>query len=246
MQGIYEKEFELGINDVDRNNKMKLVTYLKLMQEAGALHSKEYGYCLDTESITHKAWVVLAWKVDILKRPDWNSKLYIKTWIGKIDKLYFYRYFKIQDEKGEIVAKASSQWIMIDTVTKKIQKVTEEILNQFIEVSEEGFEENIKKGSLKFDVKELEEIYRCNVQKRDIDTNGHLNNIIYLDLAMEGFEDEFCDSIKRVEIYYKAECKLAEEIVFMKNSENSVYVLDKEKQKLHTLIKLKEEENENR
>lgn len=84
------------------------------------------------------------------------------------------------------------------------------------------------------------------MQKRDIDTNGHLNNIIYLDLAMEGFEDEFCDSIKSVEIYYKAECKLGEEIVFMKNSDNSVYVLDKEKQKLHTLIKLKGEENENR
>ena len=89
MEGIYVKEFELGINDVDKNNKMKLSTYLKFMQEIGALHSKVYGYCLDTEPITHKAWVVIAWNVDILDKPSWNEKIIVKTWIGKIDKIYF-------------------------------------------------------------------------------------------------------------------------------------------------------------
>lgn len=245
MQGIYEKEFELGINEVDRNNQMKLSTCLKLMQEIGAMHSKAYGYCLDTESKTHKAWVVLAWNLEIFSKPSWNSKIYARTWIDKIDKIYFYRNFEMYSEKGELVAKASSQWIMIDTVKGKIQKVTDELLSQFIEVNTEEKFKSIKKLNPKFDVDSLEEIYRCKVQKRDVDTNNHMNNIVYLDLAQEGLEDSIVNAASNIEVYYKSECKLGEEIVFMKNEKNDVYILDKDKTKLHTLIKFKKGENEN-
>lgn len=73
-----------------------------------------------------------------------------------------------------------------------------------------------------------------------------MNNIIYLDLALEGLDDVFCDNIIHIEVSYKVECKLGEHIVFMKDNRNSVYVLDKEKKQLHTLIKLKKgAENEN-
>lgn len=171
MKGVFSKEFELGINDVDKNNKMKYSAYLRFMQEIGALHSKEYGYCLDTENTTHKAWVVLKWNLDIFMRPSWNDKLYISTWLGKIDKIYFYRYFEIKNEKDEIIAKASSKWIMVDTITRKIQKVTEELLTHFIKVEKDVTSYDIKKDNFKFDVENLEEIYSCNVQKRDVDTN---------------------------------------------------------------------------
>lgn len=238
MEGIYVKEFELGINDVDKNNKMKLSTYLKFMQEIGALHSKVYGYCLDTEPITHKAWVVIAWNVDILDKPSWNEKIIVKTWIGKIDKIYFYRYFEMTNEKGEVVAKAKSQWIMIDTCTKKIQKITSELLSEFPKVHMDGYSDGISKVNLKFDKEKLEKIYECSVQKRDVDTNNHMNNIIYLDLALEGLDDTFCDNIKNVEIHYKTECKLGEKIVFMKNEENNVYILDENEEKVHTLVML--------
>lgn len=242
MNGIYKKEFELGINEVDKNNKMKLSTCLKLMQEIGALHSKEYGYCLDTEKSTHKAWVVLAWKLEIFNRPSWNQKIYASTWISKMDKIYFYRNFEMKDSEGNIIAKATSQWIMIDTVTKKIEKITEELLNLFIKLKVDGYEDTLKKPNLKFDVSNLEEIYDFVVQKRDLDTNNHMNNIVYLDLAMEGLDDEFCDSITNIEIYYKSECKVDEKIVFMKSNEDNVYVLDSNKEKLHTLIKFKKGE----
>ena len=65
-----------------------------------------------------------------------------------------------------------------------------------------------------------------------------MNNIIYLDLALEGLDDKFCDSIKNVEIHYKTECKLGEKIVFMKNEENNVYILDENEEKVHTLVML--------
>ena len=142
------------------------------------------------------------------------------------------------NEKGEVVAKAKSQWIMIDTCTKKIQKITSELLSEFTKVHMDGYSDGISKVNLKFDKEKLEKIYECSVQKRDVDTNNHMNNIIYLDLALEGLDDTFCDSIKNIEIHYKTECKLGEKIVFMKNEENNVYILDENEEKVHTLVML--------
>ena len=141
--GIYEKEFELYINDVDKNNKMKLTTYLRLMQEAGALHSQSNGYGANNRHITHKAWLVLSWKINIFSKPNWNEKIKIKTWLAKMDKIYFYRDFELSDCTGNIIAKAESKWVMIDTVTKRVQKIDEKYKNEFIEVSIEGYDNNI-------------------------------------------------------------------------------------------------------
>lgn len=238
MEGIYSKQFELKINDVDSNNKMKLSTYLKFMQEAGALHSKEYGYSLDTQDITHKAWVVIAWEFDILKRPRWNEKVNVKTWIGKTDKIYFYRYFEITDKENQVIAKAKSQWIMVDTHTKKIQKITNELLSEFTEVKVEGYDEIISKVNFKIDKEKLTKIYEYVVQKRDVDTNSHMNNVIYLDLALEGLDDTFCNNVSNVGIHYKTECKLGNKVIFMKDEKNTVYVLDENGEKVHAQVKL--------
>lgn len=239
---IYEKEFELHLRDVDKNNKMRLSSYLNLMQEIGGLHSSEFGYSLKDEPITHKAWVVLTWKLEIFKRPTWNEKIKVKSWVGKIDKIYQYRDYEMLDSNNEIVAKGVAQWIMVDTLTKKIQKVDEKILNEFPIVNREDYDNNIKKISTKVNSDNLNQIYEYKIEKRDVDTNNHMNNIVYLDLSLEGLDDEFTNNISYIEIHYKTECKYGENIVFFNevvDDKNKVYVLDKNKEKLHTLIILK-------
>ena len=239
---ICEKEFELYINDVDKNNKMKLSAFLKYMQEVGALHSKSYGYGANNEPITHKAWIVLCWKIDILARPNWNEKIKVKTWLGKMDKIYYYRDFELYDSKGNIIAKAVSQWVMIDTQSKKIQKIDEKYLNEFVQVNVEGYDNTVKKINSKFESEKLKPLYECNIQKRDVDTNYHMNNIVYLDLAQEGLDDETCDNVEYIEIHYKTECKYNDKIMFMEEEVNDgkkIYILDENKENIHAVILLK-------
>ncbi len=236
---IYEKEFELHLRDVDKNNKMRLSSYLNFMQEIGGLHSKEFGYGLNDEPITHKAWIIISWDFKILRRPVWNEKVLVRSWIGKIDKIYHYRDYEMLDKEGNVISKGVAKWVMVDTITKKIQKLDEKHINEFPIVNREDFNNNIEKVNMKFDVNGLNKIYECKIQKRDVDTNNHMNNIIYLDLALEGLEDEDVENISSIQIHYKTECKYNEEIVFMKDDENKIYILDKNKEKLHTLVILK-------
>lgn len=235
---IYEKEFEVMLKDIDKNNQMRLSSYINFMQEIGGLHSEEYGYGLNDEPVTHKAWVVISWDVKILKRPKWNEKLLVRSWIGKIDKLYHYRDYEILDSQGNVISKAVAKWVMVDTITKKVQKLTEEHINNFPIVEIEGWTNEVGKINSKVDVSSLKEIYKYKVQKRDVDTNNHMNNIIYLDLALEGLDDESIKNVSSIQIHYKTECKYSDEIVFMQG-EDGVYVFDKNKEKLHTQVVLK-------
>ena len=83
---IYEKEFELHLRDMDKNNKMRYSSYLNLFQEIGGIHASMLGHGLAEEIKTKKSWIVIAWKLEIFKRPSWNEKIKVRTWIGKIDK----------------------------------------------------------------------------------------------------------------------------------------------------------------
>lgn len=235
---IYEKEFELQLRDIDKNNKMRLSSYLNVMQEIGGLHASELGHGLSEEIRTNKAWIVIAWKLEIFKRPNWNEKIKVRTWIGKIDKIYHYRDYEILDNNNEVIAKAVAKWVMVDIVTKTIQKTEDTYAGQFPIVNREDFDNNINKINSKFNIENLSKIYEYKVQRRDVDKNNHMNNIIYLDLALEGLDDEFVNNISKIEIHYKTECKYNEEMVFMKD-EDKIYILDKNKEKLHTLVILK-------
>jgi len=235
---IYEKEFVLQLKDIDKNNNMRLSSYLNLMQEIGALHSAEFGYSLKDEPVTHKAWIVISWDLDIFRRPAWNEKIKVISWIGKIDKIYHYRDYEMVDSEGNIVAKGIAKWVMVDTVTKRIQKMDENYIKEFPVVERDGYNNNIDKINSKVDVNNLKTIYEYKVEKRDVDTNNHMNNIIYLDLALEGLGDEIIDNVSKIQIHYKTECKYNEEIVFMQG-EDGVYVFDKNKEKLHTQVILK-------
>jgi len=239
MKGIYEKEFEVMLKDIDKNNKMRFSTYLNFMQEIGGLHSEEFGYSLKDEPITHKAWIVIAWKLEIYRRPAWNEKVLVRSFIGKIDKLYHYRDYEILDNTGTIIAKGVAQWVMVDTITKKIQIADAKLISEFPIVEDESFDNIIKKVNTRINVDEMKEVFEYKIQKRDVDTNNHMNNIVYLDLALECLDDEYIDNISSIEIHYKTECKYGDKVTFMKDNENKVYVLDGNKEKLHTVVILK-------
>ena len=120
--GIFTYNDKIDIPDVGENNTLTNIAILKLMQETAALHSDSVGYGLNDSPKTHLAWIILNWRLKVFSRPIWNTKLTIKTWAKPVGKLYFYRDLEIYDSNENLVAIASSKWILIDTETHSIQK----------------------------------------------------------------------------------------------------------------------------
>jgi len=238
--GILTYEFRACANDVGETNKLTNKGFLRLMQEAAISASESVGYGPNTISKTRVFWVLLNWKLEVYSRPSWNGKVVIKTWPRNMIKYYSARDFEIYDENNDLIAIASSKWVLV-SLDKGVIKIPEELDKEYDCYDKSVFSEPLDKISEPEDsVCTFEYI----VQRRDLDTNHHVNNTIYLDYAYEALPKEVHENLdfKNIEIMYKHEAKQGDNIsCFYKKLETGEHVItikNSEANKLHAIVKL--------
>ena len=239
---IFTKKFDITFSDVDINNKLSNKGILRIMQEIAGLHSSSLGYGLNDSDKTGYAWLLLNWKLRVFSRPKWESTLTVKTWSKSMNPLFAYRDVEILDSNNNLVAVGSSKWILFDINKKSLIKIPTEVKESFPNVDKSVFEEKFVEK-----LKEPENsnfVYEYSIQRRDIDTNHHVNNLNYLDYAYEALpQDVFANiNLSNVEIMYKHEAKLGDKIsVFYSHTENDEYIItikNNEQKNLHAIVKL--------
>lgn len=239
---IYTKKFEVSFSDIDQDNKLSNKGILRMMQEIAMMHSDSLGYGLNDTAKTGYAWLILNWKLKVFSRPKWKTTLTINTWSKSINPLFAYRDIEIYDDKNNLVAIASSKWLLFDINKQSFCKITPEIKEIFPNVDKSVFEEKFNEK-----LKEPENssfVLEYTIQRRDIDTNHHVNNLNYLDFAYEALpEDVYKNgSFNNVEIMYKHEAKLGDTLmIYYSHTDQDEYIItikDKETGILHAIIKL--------
>lgn len=239
---IFTKKFDITFSDINVNNELSNKGILRIMQEIAGLHSSTLGYGLNDAPKTGYAWLLLNWKLRIFSRPKWEETLTVNTWSKSMNPLFAYRDIEILDSNKTLVAVSSSKWILFDINKKSLIKIPTNVKDKFPSVDKSVFEEKFVEK-----LKEPENSifsHEYIVQRRDIDTNHHVNNLNYLDYAYEALpEDVFSNmSFSNVEIMYKHEAKLGDTLsVFYSHTEEDEYIItikDKEQKNLHAIIKL--------
>lgn len=238
---VYERFFHVEICDIDTNNKLTNYGILRMMQEIGASHSDSLGISINHLNEMPYTWLLLNWKLKVFSRPAWNSKLLVKTWPTSSDKLFAYRDFEILTESNQLVAQATSKWVLININTLSVEKPSKEIIDVYKPFSPSAFEEPISK--LK-EPNEYEYISNYTITRNDLDINGHANNLSYLKIAINILPDDVYENIdfKNLEIMYKKECKLGDElscIYSQKDGVHTVVIKSKDLSLLHCIIEMK-------
>ncbi len=237
----YSKKVTLKYSDIGIANKLNLKSLIKYLQDAAGEHSDLAGYGISNIEKTHLAWLVLNWKVKMISHPHYNEEITIKTWARSLEKVYSYRDFEILDSNNNLVAIASSKWLLVDSNTKKIKHITEDIVNSYGLNNKAVFNVNLDEKPKVPENNSLNFTYK--VQRRDIDTNHHVNNLFYIDFALETIPENIylSNEFNNIEIFYKKEIKYGEiincyysfednkHIVTIKSEDNSI---------LHSIITL--------
>ncbi len=177
----------------------------------------------------------------MFSHPKYNEEITIKTWPRILEKFYSYRDFEVYDKNNNLIAIASSKWIMVNTETGKIERMTEDIINAYGTVKKNVFDKPLNEKPR--EPEELKLSFEYTVQRRDIDTNGHVNNTHYIDYAIETLPNEIYNSfeINNVQIHYKKEIKFGEKIkcyYTYKNNKHVITIKNENESILHALVKL--------
>ena len=121
---IYSINYRIGIEDIGLNNEATNKALLKIMEDVSGFHSASIGYGVFEVESKRKAWMLLDWKMKVIKRPKYNDEIKAQTWSRGADRLYAYRDFQIMDREGNIIAIATSRWIFVDIDRRRPVRLT--------------------------------------------------------------------------------------------------------------------------
>ncbi len=239
---FFTQDFKITLSMLGKNIFISNKGFLSILQDAAEMHSASIGYGVTDIDKTNYSWALLNWKVRILSRPKYGDTITVKTWSRYSTKLYSYRDFEILNSNGDTVAIATSKWVLIDASKGRIAKLDPELIKKY------NPEEKSVFGITELD--KLEEpqnfsnVVNYIIRKSDIDVNNHVNNLCYLDIALEAFPEDANEfnSCTELEILYKHQIKLDDSVTAnysLENQENYVVIKSDNGNMLHSIIKFK-------
>ena len=239
---IVEREYYVKLSEIGKENKITNKALLGILEDIGGVHSNIAGYGIPTMDKTHLTWILLDWKVQVLKRPKYGQKLNVKTWGRTMKRTYTYRDFEMYDEENNLCVIGTSKWVLIDIKTGRISKITEEIYEKYQIEEKNVF--NIEELDKLKEPEEYSSEMEYKVCRRDIDLNGHMHNLYYLDLAYEVLPEKVYEQrpFDNFRIQYKKEVKLGDVVkcrYTFKDGEHIVSIFNSDGSRVHAIIVLK-------
>lgn len=234
-----EHNFYVGFRDVDYKNNLKIKSALSYLEDVAGIHSNIAGYGLLDIEKNKKTWVLINWKLEFIKRPGYSENLKVKTWSNGTERIYALRDFYMYNEAGEIVAKATSKWLLIDLNTMSITKPNEEVMKAYETEPDKAFEEKVEK--LK-EPSTYESVVDIKITKDMIDVNGHVHNINYIDFVTQVMPIEVMQNAKSVEVLYKKEIRDVDKVKCFYTEQDEYHyatIKSEDESELHAIVRIK-------
>ena len=185
-------------------------------------HAADRGFGIVTLNEDHFTWVLSRLAVEITgEMPSAYDKFSIETWVENVYKLFTDRDFAIINAKGEPIGYARSVWAMIGMETRKPADLLTlhggGITNYICTEKECPID---KPGRVK--VTTAEPDARVMARYSDIDINGHVNSIRYIEHILDLFPLSMFSErrLKRFEVAYVAESYFGDELSFYKEQKS--------------------------
>jgi medium-chain acyl-[acyl-carrier-protein] hydrolase len=207
----WSRTYDIPYFLIGKDRKLRVTALLQFLEDMAIRHSEFCGVGLDYYHDNGVAWVLAKWDVEIYSYPEFNQQITITTVPTSFRSYFGFRLLEVRSEEGELLAKAHTLWVFVDTVRKKPIPVTDELVRAY------GLTRD-QKAPLAIEAPtppESEEMAaQFEVRPADIDTNRHVNNIRFVEWALDTLPVDFTEShsVRRVLVDYRKEITFGEQV----------------------------------
>ena len=204
---MYTFESRVRYSEVDHTELITLPAIINYFQDCSTFQSEDLGVGIDYLKEKQQGWILSSWQIIVNRYPGMGEKIDISTWATGCEGLYGTRNFRMRDEKKETVAYANSIWVFMDMKKGRPVKPDAD------DIAKYGLDEPLEMeyASRKITLpKETEELAAFPVRKYHIDTNEHVNNCQYVQMALEVLTEEI--RVRQARVEYKKSAVYGDEI----------------------------------
>ena len=181
----YKKSYPFRIQpqDVDFQFKVTMAALGNILLTTAGFNADENGFGIRRLNEIDCTWVLTRFAVEMKRFPEQYEDISVETWIEEVGRASTTRNFCIRDSKNEIIGNACSVWVMLDMKTRRAKDLlTLDGIHQFAS-SEAGLIEK----PMKLETVNGEDYDGFKVKYSDIDINGHVNTISYVEWISDCF-----------------------------------------------------------
>ena len=194
-------------SEIDHTRKITVPSIINYFQDCSTFQSEDIGVGLDVLSKKKKAWILTYWQIVIDHYPKMNDKIQVSTWASKFKGMLAERNFCMTDENGEKAAYAQSVWVYMDVEKGRPVRPDQEELDAYGQCEPLEMDYESRKIALPEECMSLEPFP---VRRYHIDTNEHVNNCQYVQMAMDYLPANY--KIYQMRAEYKQQARLNDQI----------------------------------
>ena len=182
---MYSFKSRVRYSEVGEDKKLSLNSIINYFQDCSTFQSELLNNGVERLEELHRVWVLSSWQIVIERYPKLCEEIEIGTWPYYFKNFAGYRNFIMRDKEGKLIAYANSLWSFLDTDMKYASRKVP----------------MPKNGGMKKPFA---------VQKHHLDTNHHVNNGQYIQMAREYVPEDF--PIHQMRAEYKKSALLGDMI----------------------------------
>lgn len=205
---MYTFESRIRYSEVGSEGQLTMAALVNYFQDCSTFQSEDAGVGLDYLRESHLVWVLCSWQIVVERYPKLGERVIVGTQPYGLKGFLGYRNFAMLDEQGYYIAKANSLWSLLDTRTGKPTAIPKVMLERYtllprLEMDYAARKIAVPEGGIRQEA--------LTVKKHHLDTNHHVNNQQFLDMAMDFLPEGFC--IEQVRAEYKKQAFLHDVLV---------------------------------
>lgn len=196
---MYEIKRTVEFSDIGITKKARLYNLPKWFQDVSIDHSESLGIGIPWLMPRDLAWLLTSWQIEIIRLPEYYEDLRVQTWPFDFKKAFGYRNYRLIGRDDELIATGYAVWVHTNTAKMSAESITEHEAETYgLDPKIEDFDYLPRKIILPDDMTEAD---RWPLPVHFADMHGHLNNVLYVEIAEDYIPSS--DKISQIRVDYR-------------------------------------------
>ena len=133
LSDVFELHYEVVKTDIDANNHVNNLEYLRWTLRAAHAHSKFVGWSSDRFREYGAGFIVRSHNIKYRLPALLGDQVTIKTWVKEFNKVSSIRKYQIiRSSDGRRLADAETNWVFVDHETTGLTPIPDEVREAFL------------------------------------------------------------------------------------------------------------------
>ncbi len=180
---MYQLKSRIRYSEIGEDGCLSLTGVINYLQDCSTFHSEDCGVGIHYLDQTRRAWMLSSWRILLHRYPEFGEEITVSTWPYGYKGIYAFRNYQMEDARGNCLVEADSVWVLVCLEDGLPQKIEEAELAPYGE-SGPSLSLGERQGKILLPP-EYEMGSPVTISAHHIDTNHHVNNAQYVEIARE-------------------------------------------------------------